>query len=277
MEIPAEIDLTAAGAGVYFDELPLWSAPFGRMLLDATPVGRDLAILDVGTGTGFVAIELAERCGPTATVTAVDPWQGALVRLRDKLDFLGIGNVEVVEGDAAVVDLADASFDVIVTNLGIHNFERPRQVLERCWRLARPGATLVATTNLTGHMQELYDAYRLALEDLDLAAALPGLDAEVRRRGTVASISSLLAAAGFEVRRVDEDRFRLRFASGEAVLRHHLIRCGFLAAWKAIVAPDEVASVFSRLVFHLDEVARRRGEIVLTIPMACFSATRGDR
>ena len=47
----------------FYDELPLWSAPFAQRLLERAPLARGSTILDVGCGTGFLAIELAQRCG----------------------------------------------------------------------------------------------------------------------------------------------------------------------------------------------------------------------
>ena len=268
------IDYKRPESGSYYDELPLWSAPFGRMLLDVVPLRRGMTILDVGAGTGFLSVELAQRCGADSRVVAVDLWTAANARLRDKLRYLGIENVTVLEADAAKVDLADASIDLLVSNLGVHNFENPSLVLANCFRMAKPGATLVLTTNLTGHMAEFYDEYRETLVELRLPAALAALDTHVERRGTVESICALVIGAGFEVLGVETDSFRIRFADGSALLRHHLIRMGFLADWKALIPQESVEEVFSRLEVRLNAAAARRGDLALTIPMACIRSRR---
>src|SRR5207244_7937956 len=92
-----EIDHTQPGFGEWYDELPLWSAPFGLLLLDRVPIKSGLTILDVGAGTGFLTLELAQRCGPEARVFAVDPWKAGMSRLRRKLNHLGVGNVVLIE------------------------------------------------------------------------------------------------------------------------------------------------------------------------------------
>lgn len=142
------MDFNSAEVVDLYDELPLWSAPFGLLLLARIPMRRGLTILDVGAGTGFLTVELAQRCGPDAKVIAVDPWKAATRRLRRKLDHLGLHNVVVIEQDAAAIELPDASVDVVVSNLGINNFESPAAVLRACFRVSKPGARLWLTTNL---------------------------------------------------------------------------------------------------------------------------------
>src|SRR5262245_20440131 len=151
-----ELDPDSPEFGEFYDELPLWSAPFGLLLLARVPMEPGLAILDVGAGTGFLTVELAQRCGPTARVTAVDPWAPAMRRLQHKLAYLGFRNVRVLEQDAATIDLPEASIDLVVSNLGVNNFTNAEAVLQTCFRVTRPAGRLALTTNLVGHMREFY-------------------------------------------------------------------------------------------------------------------------
>ena len=50
------------------DDLPLWSAPFGLMLLDHIHLKPKIEALDVGFGSGFPLLELAQRLGDSSTV-----------------------------------------------------------------------------------------------------------------------------------------------------------------------------------------------------------------
>lgn len=265
--------MTAPEFGDLYDELPLWSAPFGLMLLDRVPLRSGLTILDVGAGTGFLTIELAERCGPSTRVIAVDPWPGAMARLRRKVAQRQLSNVTVLEQDVSTIDLPDATVDVIVSNLGVNNFADPAAALRACFRVAKPSATLVLTTNLAGHMAEFYAAYREVLIGTGQRDRLGALEAHINHRGTIGSVTSLLQAAGFEVVDVAPSTFRMRFADGSALLRHHFIRLGFVPGWTAI-APDSVGDTFERLERELNAVAEQHGELALTIPAACFVARK---
>jgi arsenite methyltransferase len=271
-----EIDFTAAGFGELYDELPLWSAPFGLLLLDRVPMKSGLTMLDLGAGTGFLTIELAERCGAGTKVIAVDPWKGAMDRLRRKIGQRHLDNVILLEQDATTLDLPDATVDVIVSNLGINNFDDPGGVLRTCFRVARPGATLLFTTNLVGHMAEFYDVYRAVLIELGHGDRLAALETHVNHRGTVDSVAALVRSAGFEVADVVTTSFRMRFADGSSLLRHHFIRLGFVQGWKSVARADALQATFATLEQRLNAVARERGELALTIPVACFEGRKAS-
>jgi arsenite methyltransferase len=269
-----EIDLNHPAFGDLYDELPLWSAPFGLLLLDRIPMKPGLVILDVGAGTGFLTVELAQRCGPRTRVIAVDPWKAAMDRLRRKLDYLGLGNVVLLETDAATIDLPDESVDLVVSNLGINNLQNPEAVLQACFRVARPEGRLFLTTNLVGHMAEFYEVYRATLIELGRVEALAALDAHVCQRPTVDSLVSMLRQTGFEALDVVRDSFRMRFANGSALLRHHFIRLGFVPGWKSVVHLDLLQETFEALERNLNALVKERGELALTIPMGCIEARK---
>ena len=271
-----EIDYKTPEFADFYDELPLWSAPFGLLLLEHVRMRPRMTILDVGAGTGFMTIELAQRCGSDAKVIAVDPWEGAMARLIRKLNHLGIQNVRTVVQDAATLDLPDASVDLIVSNLGINNFDNPEAALRSCFRVAKPGADLFLTTNLVGHMAEFYEAYRSVLVELGFDGQLAALDAHINHRATVDSVRTLLERAGFQFVEAVTHSFRERFVDGSSLLRHYFIRLGFVPAWKSIAPEGAVEATFAALEHRLNVMAAERGELSLTIPAACIHARKPE-
>ncbi|MBS0265015.1 MAG: methyltransferase domain-containing protein [Planctomycetes bacterium] len=260
----------------YFDELPLWSARFGIALLERVPLRPGQTILDAGAGSGFLSIELAQRCGETSRVIAVDPWRAAMQRLERKLAHAGLRNVQPIIQDLESAEIPANSVDLIVSNLGLNNFEAPAAALQACFRAARPGARLFLTTNLVGHMDEFYRAYETVLTELGYVDRLPYLAAHVQHRATVESVHHLLREAGFTTVATHTSIFRERYANGSALLRHAFIRVGFMPAWKAIVPAELVQPVFAALEQRLNLEADRQGELSLTIPMACIEAQKPE-
>jgi release factor glutamine methyltransferase len=72
-------------------------------------------VLDVGTGTGAIALAIADEV-PGARVTAIDVSPDALALARENLELANVnGRVRLVEHDLTF-GLGDADFDVVVSN-----------------------------------------------------------------------------------------------------------------------------------------------------------------
>jgi arsenite methyltransferase len=271
-----QFDLSDARLVSAYDELPLWSAMAGLLLLEHVPLRPNVRALDVGCGTGFPLLDLSQRLGPGSFVIGLDPWKAALDRANEKARPLGIANVQTVASDAAAMPFEDAQFDLIVSNLGVNNFDDPAGVLAECFRVAKPGATIALTSNLRGHMKEFYEVFAETLSEMNLADALMRLRAHIDHRTTILATEKLLGEAGFaQIRHVSRDHV-LRYANGSALLRHPFIRLGFLDGWKKVAPTDGQASFFARLEENLNRVAAENGELRLTVPFAYFEAKKSS-
>jgi SAM-dependent methyltransferase len=264
-------DLADPATVALYDDLPLWSAPFGQVLLDAVELRTGLTVLDVGCGTGFPLLELAERLGPGAHLHGVDPWLPAMERLQAKVAARKLGgqvtlHVKHVES----LELAAACFDLVVSNNGLNNVADLPQALSVCARLARPRAQLVFTANLPGTMAGFYEVLGRALDKAGVADGQKRIEEHIRaRRRPVEELVGLTGAAGFGIYEVSRHSFRWRFASAEALFQHHFIRLGFLEAWRELVPEEARPQVFRTVIERLDADALR-----LEIPFACICARR---
>jgi ubiquinone/menaquinone biosynthesis C-methylase UbiE len=246
------VDLSTSAS--MFDEVSLWSSRFGALLFEHLELRDDLDILDVGCGTGFPLIELAAVHGEGCRVTGVDVWKDALERAKVKIAWLGMTNVTVVEGDAAKLPFDDDSFDLIVSNLGVNNFDNAERVFAECARVARKSGRLVITTNCQGHMSEVYDVFREVLPQ----RYHKRIEASEKRRATREELEASYVAAGFDVTRVFTAEFGMTFSHGKALLRHPLTRW---FGWREIVDADDFAAVFAEVERAIDRPIRT------TIPM----------
>jgi arsenite methyltransferase len=263
-------DFTASHIVRAYDEQPLWSAMFGLLMLEHLPL-RAKTALDIGCGTGFPLIELAERLGPNCRVEGIDTWNEALDRAREKIAAGGLSNVFVHRCSASTMPFANEAFDMIVSNLGLNNFDDRTGALKECRRVAKAGGVLAITTNLRGHMQEFYSAFERVLRAVSDEDGLARLRDHIDHRATIPGVESLLQANGFRVTRFVERSSRLRFASGTALFNHHFVKLGFLDGWRQVAVTNQ-RSTFQSLREELDRQSDEVGELSFTIPMAYIEA-----
>jgi SAM-dependent methyltransferase len=113
--------------------------------IDGWAHDRHLDLLDVGSGTGALAIEALRRW-PDLHVTGVDPSTGMLevaARLAD--ERLGPGpaaNFDTVQGWADELDFDDAAFDLAVSSFVLQLVPSRHAALQEIRRVVRPGGTL---------------------------------------------------------------------------------------------------------------------------------------
>jgi len=257
-----------------YDEVSLWSAMAGLLLLDHVPLGAH-RMLDLGCGAGFPLLELAERLGPQAYAVGADPWRAALECAGEKRQRWPVANAALARADGAALPFRDGAFDLAVSSLGLNNFADPDAALAECHRVLAPGGTLALSTNLTGHWREFYAAFAAALNQRGDRAALARLAHHVAHRGTIEGLTRRLERAGFRVTATHDRVVPMRFADAEALFAHHFIRLGFVPAWESVVEEPARADVFAALRTRLDGIAREHGELRLTVPFACVLAARG--
>jgi arsenite methyltransferase len=267
----APADLTDPATVALYDELPIWSAPFGLPLLAAVELRSGLTVLDVGCGTGFPLLELAERLGPGAHLHGVDPWAPAMERVRAKVRAWGLeGTVTLHVTTVESLQLPPSSIDLIVSNNGLNNVADLPGALAVCARLARPGAQLVFTANLPDTMSGLYAALGRALDEAGVKDGQRRIAEHIRaRRRPAEELVGLTRAAGFDVEDASMHAFLWTFATEQALFRHHFIRLAFLEPWRALVPEEARPAVFRALPAFLDRDALQMG-----IPFTCISARR---
>jgi len=135
-------------------ELAAWRAAT-RSLLPPPPA----RVLDVGAGTGFVSLLLAQQ---GYAVTALDSSTQMLARLKQKAFQAGL-TVRVVEGDAA--DPPKEDFQAVVERHVLWTLPDPRTALE-AWRAAAPTGRLVLFATEWGTANGLLAAARSRVREL---------------------------------------------------------------------------------------------------------------
>jgi demethylmenaquinone methyltransferase/2-methoxy-6-polyprenyl-1,4-benzoquinol methylase len=130
---------------------------------DLARVGPGSRVLDVATGTGDLAIELARRVGARGEVLGCDFSEGMLERARAKVALLEPAGVRprFEWADAMELPYADASFDAATVGFGARNFADLDLGLMEMARAVRPGGRVVVLEITTPTRAPLSVFYRL--------------------------------------------------------------------------------------------------------------------
>lgn len=104
--------------------------------LERVGVAAGWRCLEVGAGTGSIAMWLSDRVAPDGRCVAIDIDTRYLDSARDR-------GVEVLERDVRTADLPDESFDLIHVRAVVTHLDEPERVISRMTQWLRPGGRLV--------------------------------------------------------------------------------------------------------------------------------------
>jgi len=93
-------------------------------------------ILDLGSGTGYLSIEIAKR-SPSLQVYGID-LSRQMVKIARR-HAKGVGNARFVFGNAAKLPFKDNSIDLVISTGASHHWKTPRMVFDECYRVLKTG------------------------------------------------------------------------------------------------------------------------------------------
>jgi SAM-dependent methyltransferase len=165
---------------------------------DGHAADRRPHIVDVGTGTGVLALE-ARRRWPHAQVTGIDPSLGMLSMAARRAAAAGVPTgdprLRWVEGSAAALPLPDHAADWVVSSFVFQLVPDRGAALREAFRVLRPGGNLLVLTWLEDEAE-----FRPSLEFdeavVDLGIPESGADDEEDRAGDYADVAAAAAEFG---------------------------------------------------------------------------------
>lgn len=113
-----------------------------RKVLKLVASKKPETILDIATGTGDLAILMAET--GAKKITGADISEGMMAIGRKKIAAKNLSDrIELVYGDSENLPFEDNSFDAITVGFGIRNFETLEKGLAEILRVLKPGGIFV--------------------------------------------------------------------------------------------------------------------------------------
>jgi demethylmenaquinone methyltransferase / 2-methoxy-6-polyprenyl-1,4-benzoquinol methylase len=114
-----------------------------RRAVDLAGVGPGARVLDVATGTGDLALELAARVDPDGSVVGADFSEKMLELAQAKADARGVKTVRFEQANALALPYPDDHFDAVTVGFGVRNFSDLDAGLREMARVVRPGGSVV--------------------------------------------------------------------------------------------------------------------------------------
>jgi ubiquinone/menaquinone biosynthesis C-methylase UbiE len=270
------------------------SSPLAAHLISLAAIKSSDAVLDIGTGTGIVALQSAVKLGAGGKVVGIDLSQEMLATATEKAEKLGLAEkIEFSRMDAEALKFADESFDTVVSLFALLHFPDPLTALKEIYRVTRPGGRIVVAVGSRPPMFSAMGLMHLLKVLPDLVRRKQGkqltapdfLDSLVERRlpesgspeeshlashsrDRSGSVSQLVPAAGFKVLQTDWQGHQVRFETPEEFWEIQRTFSSIARKRLSHAAPEKVESLRQEFFDQCRAVQSGGGNLVY--PFAAF-------
>lgn len=194
-----------------YDKLSDLQFESGRLLLEGMGIGAGDVLLDVGCGTGRLALYAAGIVGQKGRVTGIDPAPHRIDLANDKLKSLPTRNVVFRIGHGeSLGDYPDRSFDHVYSCHVIHWIGDKEAALREARRVLKPGGKIGMTTLNRDSRHRASGMHHTRGDDKKDAGSHKMLSGD--------ELKALLAGAGFVDITVDSPTIKQYFSSPREVL-----------------------------------------------------------
>ena len=196
-----------------------WLGPATERMLDLASVGPGSRVLDVAAGAGDQTLHVASRVGPGGSVLATDISPSILEFAAAEAKRAGYTHVSTRAMDGEHLELEDASFDAVISRVGLIYFPDQQKALREMHRVLVPGGRVAAIVYGTGDQNGFFSVpVGIVRRHATLGAPLPGQPGPFSLGGA-GVIEEAFTRAGFGDVKAERVKAPLRMKSADECLR----------------------------------------------------------
>jgi len=135
-DVQSRFEAIPAPAAIFYDAIParILKKPEGKIADDIVGKIRSGTVVDLGSGTGYLSVEIAKKA-PGLKVYGID-LSRQMVKIARR-HAQGVENVRFEFGNAAALPFEDDSIDFIVSTGSLHHWNKPVKVFDECYRVLK--------------------------------------------------------------------------------------------------------------------------------------------
>ncbi len=163
-------------------------------------------VLEIGPGPGYVGLEWLKRC-PESTVTGCEISPEMIKMARKSSAEYGLAEkTNYIESNCTSMPFPDASFDAVISNGSLHEWENPVRAFNEIYRVLKPGG-LFCITDMRRDVSPLIKwMIYLSTKPKEIR---PGFLSSLNAAYTVSEIGALIADSELKKANVTSEFFGL--------------------------------------------------------------------
>ncbi|GAA1392772.1 class I SAM-dependent methyltransferase [Catellatospora coxensis] len=250
-----------------------WLGAATQRMLDAAGITAGSRVLDVAAGAGGQALAAAHRAGPAGQVLATDISPAILAYAERSAREAGLANVAVAELDGERLDVPEASFDAVISRVGLIYFPDQQAALAGMRTALRPGGRVAAVVYAGADRNGFFSVpVGIIRRRAALPPPLPGQPGPFSL-GAPGAAEEAFARAGFHDITVDVVDSPVRLPSAADCVRFERESFGALHQMLAGLSPAEREEAWAEITAELAAFEGPEG-FVGPCEMLVVSATR---
>ena len=189
------------GARLYI--LPEYKYFMWKILRRGIKSGR---VLDIGTGSGRLAVELAKAKGTSFEITGLDISPNMLQKAGENARQAGVADkIKFVLANADALPFPDGSFDVVISYASLHHWFRPAAVFNEAQRVVKKGGAVIIRDNRRVYGNPFWEAFIWILRRFMNRRHRENWPKAILASYTIPEVKTILKEAGLKDYRVSTD------------------------------------------------------------------------